>query len=167
MCARPHRSRLTRSNVSTQSQPLFKLFSSDESRGLREIRRVSRKEIKANLASGIWRERYDGEGQFLGVQIRSSQEIAEELDSSQTSTTINAREIVRYVTGVSRTAHLTEEQRLNRDKLPNGRRLPPEDSAERLAAKVKAFEAPASRVSNELGSPLGDRAVRIYPNTSQ
>jgi hypothetical protein len=158
MCARPRYLRGIRS-----PKPSHSLFSSDESRGLREIRQATHKEVKTNLASGIWRERYDEDGNYLGVQIRSSQEIAEQLESEQTSTSINAREIVRYVTGVSRTASMTEVQRLNRDKLPNGRRLPPEDSAERLAAKVKAFEAPASRLSSELGSPLGDRAVRVYP----
>jgi hypothetical protein len=163
MCARPRINRVKRRNVPTQPQLTFPLFSGDDSRGLREIRRVTSKEVKANLAAGIWRERYDDQGVFVGIQIRSSREISEPLESRQTSTSINAREIVRYVTGVSRTANMTEEHRLNRDRLPNGRQLPPEDDAERLAAKVKAFEAPASRLSSELGSPLGDRAVRVYP----
>lgn len=167
MCARP---RTIRKSKTDNPQNLYKLFSSDDSTCLSVIRRTSLKEARANTAAGIWRDRYDDDGHHIGFQIIAARELGYLDPSEQTTASITAHELVIYAGrvfpgGKSRTAHLTEDQRYGRPKRDNGRMPPAEDVVERTEAKVAAFAGPASRVSSEPGSPLGDRAVRVYPNS--
>jgi hypothetical protein len=178
MCARPREVRDKRVTNERHAK-LYMVFSSDESRGLRSIQSTTITRAIQHLRSGIWVERYDDDGFFLGFQIRSAKDMAEDLQSRQTAVMLTARDAVRNATDVSNTAGMTEEQRTNRYRLPDGevvdretakasgmfaRQLPAEDDMERLQAKIAMFTRPASRVSAEPGAPCGDRAVRVYPN---
>jgi len=166
MCA--YRPRTARKCTADSPVSTLLLFSADISQGWRIVRRVSLDKGKRSVIEGRWREVTDDLGNHLGYQIISTNSVDSEMPTRQTPATISASEMTLYAgqafsRGRSRTAGMTEDQRLSRAKLPNGRQLPPEDTIERLVGKVNAYTAPASRV-NLKGDPVyGDKAVRVYP----
>lgn len=163
MCARPRKAR-----KHTSPDPESHLLLSADSDS-RVVRRVSLGEAKRMTAAGLWRDAFDADGQFIGFQIVKPRELGYDLPSQQTSVMISAHEMKLIAfDGVfgdttSRTKDLSEDRRYSRDRTPNGRMPKPEDAIERAIGKLKAFESPASRMSTEPGSPIGDRAVRVYP----
>lgn len=116
------------------------LYPAETSLGWRVIRQVSRAEAAEKLGRGEWREVYDEHGNFRGCQALISFKKDEDLPSRRTAPSITVKECLLNagLCGKSRTAGMTEEQRISR-KSPFGRPLPPEDAIERAQAKVVEF----------------------------
>lgn len=133
----------------------YLLFAAETTLGWRVVRRVSGAQGEEMLARGQWRDVYDASGNHIGYQVIASYKTDLEILSGSSSCSITAREIELNagLRGRSRTAGMSEEQRISRRAPRTGSPLPPEDAIERAIAKVK--EWPRSH---------RDRAVRIYPN---
>jgi hypothetical protein len=125
---------------------MFELWPADDSRGWNCIRMVTWSQGVDKVTQGKWKlHELNGEPWYF--QIRANFEAEGELPSGASSTSITVREcqlnagIIETRRGVilaakSRTASMTEEQRISR-KNKFGEPLPPEDAIERAQAKVK------------------------------
>ena len=106
-------------------------------------------------------------------QIRANVQSDRELPSIRSSCSITVSVVLliagqAFRQGKSRTAGMSEEQRISRrwieGKKADGRTLPPEDAVERATEKLKQWPYPASRIDDGSGEPVyGDRATRVYP----
>lgn len=143
------------------------LYSADTTLGWRVVGHTSAHGATAKLARGDWREVYDEQGHHLGYQVLVGKRCKCSFSPHSSSSSVSAREseLNAGLRGASRTAGLTEEQRLNRHN-QYGKSLPPEDAIERAMEKVRLWPYPASRVDDGSGEAVfGDRAVRVYPKT--
>lgn len=124
------------------------LYTDGTSLGCRVIRQVSQAEAVEKLPSGEWREVCDEHGNFWGCQVLVNFKKNEDLPSRATSPAITVRECMLNagLCGQSRTAGMTEEQRISR-KSPWGRPLPPEDAIERGQAKVAEWGSGCRRIT--------------------
>ncbi len=118
------------------------LYPAETSLGWRVIGTTTAPIAAERLARGEWREVYDEHGNFWGYQVLANFTKDEDLPSGASSTSITVREceLNAGLGGRSRTAGMTEEQRISR-KNKFGKALPPEDAVERAQEKVKAMEA--------------------------
>lgn len=158
------------------SASYFDLYSADTSLGWRVIKKVSSAVGEQQVVQGKWREVYDAYDCHIGYQILAVLWQNKEQSSRPTSCVIVQREMLliagrAFKKGRSKTAGMTEEQRITRrdlrSKVGTGRALPPEDAVEKAQEKLKQYESPASRIDDGKGAAVfGDRAVRVYPKKS-
>jgi len=103
-------------------------------------------------------ELWDEFGRFQGyLLVEALPPTDEKLPSLISSASISANEVLANagVLGRSRTASLSEEDRITRRHPKTGRPMPAEDFVERAQEKVRLWTQPAPG--------RGDRAVRVYP----
>ena len=122
----------------------FPLYHSETVHGFREIRRVSAANGHDMTARGLWREVYDSLNNLVGYQVMPSMKDDLQVLSMRSSTAMVARDIVlnagqAFKGGKSRTAGMTEDQRLTRRHNQTGKVLPPEDAVERVEAKIRVY----------------------------
>jgi hypothetical protein len=130
--------------------------------GWQVIRKVTAAEANDKLASGLWHEVFDQDGNFAGYQIKTSTQVnfAHESSRSISKNELELNAGAHMKDGQSRTMTLSEEKKLARIV----KALPAEDAIERAIRKVQSWPFPASRKNDGRGEPVfGDRAVRAYP----
>jgi len=148
------------------------LYSADIALGWRVIRTVRQCQGAKKVQLGEWRMVLNELGEHIGYQVLANFRTDRDLPSGASSTSITVTEILLnaltiFRDGRSRTKGLSEEKRITRHRHIDGKALPPEDAVERAQAKVAAWPRPASHViPGDQDSPMGDRAVRVYPKTS-
>jgi hypothetical protein len=96
------------------------------------------------VAKGMCREVYDAQGNHIGFQFMPGHRDDEVRLSMQSSSGLVPKDIVlnagrAFKNGKSKTAHLTEEQRVHRVHAKTGKILPPEDAVEKVEAKVRVW----------------------------
>jgi hypothetical protein len=144
------------------------VYSADTSLGYRLVRQVTALYAFNKVAEGQWQEIFDSLGNFRGVKMLAAVKSDQELPSGTSATTITARDKMLFagLGGPSRTIGRDENYRITRYSSITGKALPPEDSIERVIAKVQQWPFPASRIDNGREMRVfGDRAIRCYPHT--
>jgi hypothetical protein len=154
---------MARKTRRSNSQQII-VFSADTALGWRALSRCSVAEYHRRLARGEVRPVHDGFGRLIGCQPikRTDQSIP----SRPSAVCLTVSEMVLFAgqafkDGRSRTARMTEQQRLQRASRTHprtGKFLAPEDAIERVTEKVRM-----QTVSGNLADGGKDRAVRAYP----
>ncbi len=128
---------LRRESNGDRSVPVYPV---DTTLGWRVISHVTKAHASEKMARGEWREVHDEHGNFWGCQMLANFKKDEDLPSGASSTSITVNEcfLNAGLGGKSRTARMTEDERLSR-KDGFGHPLPPEDAVERAQTKVAEF----------------------------
>lgn len=129
------------------------------------IRRISRAEFETLRQRGRAIPIHNGQGELLGCQLTNNHPGDGLIPSQAGGPVISAREMEIFAGrsfrgGRSRTAGMTETQRLERSKRTStrtGKHLVPEDAVERVEEKVRLQTTSANFHDG------GDRAPRAYP----
>jgi hypothetical protein len=137
------------------------LFSADSETSCRIVRRVSMDEAEKFEAMGVWERRYDHfSGELMGFRLCDRKDDSDLPSSGWTPAAISTSEMetnaasFAFVGDWSRTAGLSEERRLEREK----QGFPAEDHAERVQRKVLVFP--------HVGSAKKD-ILRVWPVDSK
>ena len=135
------RSRVVRKPKPTQSISDYSLFSADTSAGWRIVRLVSFDRGCEKVAAGLWAEVHDDFGNLVGFQVKTAVRGDFDLASMHAPAHITPAEmrLAAGLSGESRTAGKTEDQRQEYMMgAPRGRRQL-EDAVERAQAKVRVY----------------------------
>lgn len=139
--ARPRR----RSPASQRGRREFQLFDRNTSLGWRVTRRIGHAQGEKLVDSNYARRVNDCNGEHIGYQLLDPNTIVNEgLPSVLSPVVLTAREMdliagQSFEHGRSRTARMSEVQRITRVHPFTRKILPPEDEVERAAAKLMAF----------------------------
>ena len=146
---------MARPRIRTSLQ--FYLYSPTTALNWRRTQIVTLVEGDKLVAEGKARRRFDSWGRHDGYELIESKPTDEKLPSLVSSASISTNEVLANagVLGRSRTANLSEEDRITRRHPKTGRPMPAEDFVERAQEKVRLWTQPAPG--------RGDRAVRVYP----
>lgn len=122
----------------------FLLFDRNTTLGWRVTRRIGYEQGEKLWATGHARRVNDCNGQHIGYQLIQQDKQSDGLPSLLGPVMLTAREMdliagTNFKYGKSRTARMSEAERITRLHPLTRRMLPPEDPVERAQAKLKAF----------------------------
>jgi len=122
----------------------YLLFDGNTALGWRVTRRISLDAGERMLASGHARRVNDHNGVHIGYQLQQPGPVKNGVPAKPTPALLSAREMdliagQAFTHGASRTASMTEAQRLTRVHPLTNKLLPPEDEVERAVAKLHAL----------------------------
>jgi hypothetical protein len=131
-------------NKSNRGSRRLPLYAAETLLGWRVIRWISRIKGSDMVAQGFARDVHDEQFNHIGFQLMPTRQMEQQQLSMHTSTGLVPRDVMlnagtQFKHGKSRTAGMTEDQRLHRTHPTTGKLLPPEDAVELAQARVREW----------------------------